>query len=349
MRTLCPFSGRTRSVKRNTFPLPTTTQDANAYWEWSDSPGHFIPYQMEASLDIECAYQQSSSTVNLAHQLSRLPYTVDLQHMYQTRHHYNTRRPIRRVPLPTGFTLKGLLKEKLISTGLEAVNVGHMAPPPPHSYAGNSMGLTGMSTTGHRGPPPPPLGSTSITLGTSHFGHASSVSIGHTPHASIPHYGHGPSSVSGHSHINIKPMVSSHTVSNSSMSTPLSSASPATYNVPSSPSASTRSKSGGHIKTAASKVPRSSQGKAVTKPKGKAKAKKRAVDAVGKASSNLVGGASSNPVGGAYGDDALLVYAKKVDRLKPKHDEVRDVLVWCSIAYHCVCMYVCVNSRVLSV
>lgn len=384
-----PFSGNPRRVRRDVFSLPTTTQDVTAYWEWSDSPGHSIPYQMEASVDIELVFQQGMSTVDLAHQPSRLPYTVDFQHMCQTRHRYNTRRPILRVPLPTGTTLQGLLKEKPIAgsgfgQALGMNPAGHMAPPP-HSYAGgNSLGLLSTATTYQSGyaAAPPPLGATSIALGTSHLGHAPSAGIshiGHTPapptyHTPTSHYaghtpspyGHAPSSISGHTHINITPMVSSHAVSSmltplsSSATTGISSARPGIYsphNVPSPdpPSASTRSKSGSRAKTTASKAPKSSQGqgKAVAKPKGKAKAKKRAVGraSMGGASSDTVGGASSNPVGGACGADALLVYAKKLDRLKPKHDEVRW-LVWCSIAYHhnyyrCVC--VCVNSHVPSV
>lgn len=361
-----PFSGNTRSVKRNIFTLPTTsspttTQDIKHYWAWSDSPGHFIPYQMEASLDIERVFQQGISTVNLAQQPSRLPYTVDFQHMYQTRHHYNTKRGIQRFPLPTGTTLHGLLKEKPTALGvaggsgfgqpLGMNSVGHMTPP--HSYAGNSLGLLSTTATtyqsGYTAPPPPPLGATSVALGTSHLGHAPSIGIsgiGHTPHGahtSTSHYGntsssygntpssisgHAPSSISGHTHINIKPMVSSNTVSNSSMSTSLSlsgttlpSARPGFYSSHNDPpSASTRSKSGSRTKTVASKLPKSTQGKAGAKPKGKTKRKKTPADG---ASSNSVGGASNSPVGGAYGDDALLVYAKRLDRLKPKHDEVR--------------------------
>ena len=53
-------------------------------------------------MDIELAYQRGDTSVNLATCSSRLPYTVDLTTMQQTRHGYGTRRSVLRQPLTSG-------------------------------------------------------------------------------------------------------------------------------------------------------------------------------------------------------------------------------------------------------
>lgn len=104
-------SGMIKSVSRTPVDLSAAGWDIDAYWMWSDSPGHFLPYQVEASVDIEVAFQQKQAKlVNLAKCPSCLPYTINLNSMNQTRHHYNTKRDIKRVALSPGSSLQSLLR-----------------------------------------------------------------------------------------------------------------------------------------------------------------------------------------------------------------------------------------------
>ena len=61
-------------------------------------------------MDIERAFQSQLHIVDLSNRPSQLPYTIDFKNMTQTRHYYNTKRDIKRVPLSAGHTLQNLLK-----------------------------------------------------------------------------------------------------------------------------------------------------------------------------------------------------------------------------------------------
>ena len=71
-----------------------------AIWEWEDSPRKFVPYGIQASLDIETAYKNKLRAVDLSVTTAHIPYTIDMVAMQQTRHSFGTRRRIQRVSLP---------------------------------------------------------------------------------------------------------------------------------------------------------------------------------------------------------------------------------------------------------
>lgn len=102
------FRAGKRKVQRVAIQLPLTPS-IEAYWMWSESPGRFVPYDIDASVDIELAFQRRETQVDLTQKPSKLPYTIDLTNLYQTRHYYNTKRAIQRAPLPAGVSLQQLL------------------------------------------------------------------------------------------------------------------------------------------------------------------------------------------------------------------------------------------------
>ena len=59
-----------------------------------------MPYDIAATVDIETAYLNSHTSVDLSTTPANIPYTIDFTLSQQTRHHYNTRRQIKRIPLP---------------------------------------------------------------------------------------------------------------------------------------------------------------------------------------------------------------------------------------------------------
>lgn len=109
--------GYERQVQRKQVALPSTP-DVNAYWTWNEHGTNFVLYDIQSSVAIELAYLSNDTTVDLSKCPSRLPYTIDLQRMEQTRHGYNTRRSIRRCPLPYGSSLQSLLALAHGLTGL---------------------------------------------------------------------------------------------------------------------------------------------------------------------------------------------------------------------------------------
>ncbi len=70
-----------------------------AIWEWEESPHKFVNYGIQASLDIETAYINKQTTIDLSTTPAHIPYTIDMVTMCQTRHNFGTTRQIQRVPL----------------------------------------------------------------------------------------------------------------------------------------------------------------------------------------------------------------------------------------------------------
>lgn len=340
---------------------------------WSPQLGQFTPYQTEATVDIELAYQLfqqgGSAQVDLSQKPSKIPYTIDFQLQAQTRHHYHTRRAIQRVALPTGSTLQALLTplsgsltptvtpaNTLVSrvagagtgSGLGSVPYYPVtgATPYPASYAtGSGSGLmAGTTPLPHSygsglsaGPPLTGYG----TSGTSH--HPGSM-LGPS-YSGVPHLGYLPGvhPPPPPAHITPTTSISSLNVSSSFSTSPA-------YTLPSyhsktvaptvtsstvlsnPPSAATRSKSGGRkTKATAASVPEKSgmaAGTSVPKKTGKGKSQAKSRNATKEPSS--VSGASN------HGDDALAVYARKVNKLRAKSDEVSR---WSHPLFHMVWLF----------
>ena len=130
-------AGHDRSIRKSTLSLPASPK-ITAYWTWNQKGTSFVPYSMDAMIDIELAYQKSAmplhgvstrtgtraskcSSVDLSKCSSKLPYTIDFSAMEQTRHGYDTKRKIRRELIPGGQSLQNLLQ---ISTPSSATTRG---------------------------------------------------------------------------------------------------------------------------------------------------------------------------------------------------------------------------------
>lgn len=343
--------------------LPTTP-DITAYWMWAEYPGKFIPYHTDATVDIELAHLQQKLCVDLSQEASRLPYTIDFQHMKQTRHHYNTRRDIQRVPLPAGTTLQTLLKPQPVASNPAVPPVGSMAgashlvtgsglmfgtslPGAAPSYVGSGSGLVLGTTPFHAvsgsGPmsgatPLPPsygsgLSSTAplIGFGTPYYsGYTTGTAMGTShpvptmgsSHLHLGYLGHTHPGLGTTSHIvstaNISGHISSSSILSNSSTPP--SLTPASYHgsTTATSSMTTRSKSNSRkTSKAAASTAMSTTSVPKKSGKGKSRAKTRKTAAKEPASSHAVGGASN------HGDNALSAYARKVNRLRAKSDEVR--------------------------
>ena len=59
----------------------------------------FVPYEIQASVDIEQAYLSGYASVDLSTTASSVPYLVDMVRGTQTRHDYGTERRVRRIAL----------------------------------------------------------------------------------------------------------------------------------------------------------------------------------------------------------------------------------------------------------
>lgn len=92
-------TGMVREIRRSQVHLSGTP--CYGLWEWQDGSNNFNIYSMIAMIEIEEAYNLKQSSVDLSVKPSRLPYTIDFTTMYQTRHHFDTKRRIRRTTLPT--------------------------------------------------------------------------------------------------------------------------------------------------------------------------------------------------------------------------------------------------------
>ena len=90
-------TGMVRCIRRSEVFISGTP--CYGLWEWQDGSNNFNIYNVKAIIEIEEAFQLKQPTVDLSVKPSRLPYTIDFTTLYQTRHHYNTRRKIRRTQL----------------------------------------------------------------------------------------------------------------------------------------------------------------------------------------------------------------------------------------------------------
>lgn len=127
-----------------------------SYWTWNEMGTNFVPYSIDAVVDIELAYQRSAhggsshtsarssrrlNSVDLSKCPSQLPYTIDFSAMEQTRHGYGTRRRIRREAIPAGQSLQGLLQNPPPTTSLARGLVTL-------SSGGKSSGKSGITSGG---------------------------------------------------------------------------------------------------------------------------------------------------------------------------------------------------------
>lgn len=273
-------------------------------------------------MDIESAYQKSVSIVNLSKCSSQLPYTINFTNMNQTRHHYNTKRDIKRVPLSPGHSLQSLLKAGSSPPGYTSMPTA--AP----------LGLTGATALSH------PSVMNAHSSGTS----ASAYSI---PHPTATHsFGPAPTSALGTSHVGHVPTAShglyshplttvapTHASVYPNYSTPhhtgaMANLTPFSFATTTSQSASVTTRSKSKSVATATKTSKSTSSSATTAPKksaavpatskstkGKARARTKKKNTVETMSHQAVGVASSP-------DDILSAYARKISKLKPKHDEV---------------------------
>lgn len=90
-------TGMERRIRRSEVCISGTP--CYGLWEWQDGSNNFNIYNITAMIEIEEAYCLKQPSVDLSVMPSQLPYTIDFNTMYQTRHGFNTRRKIRRTPL----------------------------------------------------------------------------------------------------------------------------------------------------------------------------------------------------------------------------------------------------------
>lgn len=111
--------GFRREVCRKTFNL-SSNENTTAYWSWNEHGNIFVPYDTDISIFIEASFQRGEKLLNLSSHSPHLPYRVDLNAMKQIRQDYNTRRTIRRESLKPGMCLELMLAtppSTLTSTG----------------------------------------------------------------------------------------------------------------------------------------------------------------------------------------------------------------------------------------
>lgn len=369
-----------------------TGPDLTGYWMWSMCPKEFVCYQVEASVDIERAYSKGAAIVNLSKCSSQLPYTINLKQMTQTRHHYNTKREIKRVPLSPGHTLQGLLRVGGSPSGLSgASSSGGGGSGSGGSGYGTAPGAVGLSypsasvppysvshpilsSSGHALPMSTTHSSSFGGLAPSHFNHAPSFGSpsplypghatglpphhhthhGHTHHGHT-HHGHGmtlPPSTAALASAPLTtfsfyttPVSSSHHTSTaahhtSHTSTAARTALSSTTSLSKSSSGSvtrSKSKSAGPkvLKSGSSSAAPTTSSAAIPPAPRTAAASKKSVSVPAAKKSGTAGigrsrarrGGRTAVAPGAVGvvtspDDALSTYARKVNKLRPKHDEV---------------------------
>ena len=327
---------------------------------WAEYPGQFVPYDIDASVDIELAFKRGEGHVDLTQKPSKLPYTIDLGKLFQTRHYYNTRRAIQRAPLPTGTSLQQLLRPALVLpptasssasylgsgaglvSGVGPYHVGSSLAGATPTYAGNGSAASYYGMPGAT--PIPNSYRSGATAFASSGPHLSGPYLPGPPGYHLGHLGHAPGhtprpthSPSAPSSTYITPATSFHisssTTSKSGTSSALSSASrhssAATPSSSSSsllsnpPAAATRSKAGSRKTAAKSSAALAAPRTAASVPKkssGKSAGK-------GKSRAKKVAPTSAGVHGGGGGD--LSTYARRVTKLRPKADEVswRDALL----------------------
>lgn len=177
-------SGHKRSIQRVPVFLPQTPSFM-AYWEWEESHGRFVPYTMQASIDIELAHMGGHPTVDLSTTNVCIPYTIDMTNMCQVRHRYNTRRNIRRVALRN--PLHELLKDQLSNskkTSIAASSVSGSKKPTAAKVTTRSRPTTTACTVSI---PPLPVTPAVLPPHYSTIGHVTSTPFGTSSHVtSIP-------------------------------------------------------------------------------------------------------------------------------------------------------------------
>ncbi len=109
------LTGMTRSVQRTPLTLPSSPP-ITRYWEYEDSPGKYLPYSIQATVDIEVSLATGHThIIDLSTTPAGIPYVIDTQALHQTRHRYGTVRKIRCVPLLPGRALQDLLAVRTFS------------------------------------------------------------------------------------------------------------------------------------------------------------------------------------------------------------------------------------------
>ena len=117
-----PFSllGTQRLVRRTMCSLPSSP-DLLGYWEWEISRGRFVPYGIQASVEIEKASLSGCGSVDLSTTDACMPYLVDMVMRTQTRHGYGTERRVRRVSLSIPL-------QKLLCVSSKPTGIGFSHP-----------------------------------------------------------------------------------------------------------------------------------------------------------------------------------------------------------------------------
>lgn len=138
-------TGMVRDIRRSEICISGIP--CHGLWEWQDGSNNFNIYTITAIIEIEEAYILKQPSVDLSVKPSRLPYTIDFTTMYQTRHHFNTMRKIRRTSLPkplqsyltndtsslTSGTTRNFALENSVHGGSSAVPNGHLLSSTPGS------------------------------------------------------------------------------------------------------------------------------------------------------------------------------------------------------------------------
>ena len=312
--------GSDHHIRRNTgITLPS--KGITGYWMWcNQTPSGFVPYDIEASVDIEQGYQNymnghGKEILNLANCPCRIPYTVNFSNMNQTRHQYQTVRGIKRVQLPMGQTLQCLLTAHYKAD--RQVNAVTLTPLHPTSASATSAPLGGVigvggashisvsaATTGNNsllsayggGGPKLTTPNTSSTGGLS----TSSSLLGTNPRTSgSSKYMPPPSSLGRGGAMGTSTGTSTGTSSSSR------------------PSSGSKSKSRKKQTSASGKMSPTTSSKASKKPARRRRKKKAELE-------------EEEEEAVAGGVQLLMAHFKRVKRLKEKEDEVRNswILYW---------------------
>lgn len=136
-------TGMVRGIRRSEILL--TGPLCHGLWEWQDAPNHYNIYNIIAMMEIEEAYTQKQPSVDLSVKPSQLPYTIDFTTMCQTRHHFNTKRKIRRTELriPLQSYLANdpspLTKPSVASDSSTLSLSGHLAHGRPRNHTSSSF------------------------------------------------------------------------------------------------------------------------------------------------------------------------------------------------------------------
>lgn len=115
--------GYERKIQCSYIDLPSSPS-ITAYWMWNEKGSNFVPYDTESSVNIELAFDNGSTSVDLSTCTAKLPYTVDFLTMEQIRHGYDTRRKVQRCALVPGTDLQSMLALAPQGTGHSTASTG---------------------------------------------------------------------------------------------------------------------------------------------------------------------------------------------------------------------------------